>query len=144
MNRSQNDCAVAERLLNATTKVRRYNASGAIQNNGTGAISVEKYVVTASIRLDGTNASAVHAARCSHLRWQSLGGCSTSAAPAAATPLVSSGCRRQAASSERHAAATKTPYASAQDTFCVRSRSAGSIRAGYAMSASRLPTLLAA
>src|SRR5262245_18038268 len=47
----------------ATTNVRRYSASGAIQRSGTGAMSVEKYVVTPSIRLDGMNASPIHVAR---------------------------------------------------------------------------------
>ena len=67
MNRSAIDRGEAERALKATTNVRRYSASGAIQKSGTGAMSVEKYVVTASIRLDGMNASAIHVARRSHV-----------------------------------------------------------------------------
>ena len=42
MNRSAIDRDEAERALNATTNVRRYSASGAIQKSGTGAMSVEK------------------------------------------------------------------------------------------------------
>src|SRR5262245_2094671 len=56
-----------DRVPNAMTNVRRYNASGAIQKSGTGAMSVEKYVVTPSIRLDGMNASATHLARRCHV-----------------------------------------------------------------------------
>src|SRR6267143_5272879 len=51
----------------ATTNVRRYSASGAIQKSGTGAMSVEKYVVTASIRLDGMNATTIHVPRRCHV-----------------------------------------------------------------------------
>src|SRR5262245_27314566 len=76
MNRSAIDRDVADsgewvdgagRVPKATTNVRRYSASGAIQRSGTGAMSVEKYVVTPSIRLDGMNASTIHVTRRCHV-----------------------------------------------------------------------------
>src|SRR5690242_5948864 len=53
----------ADREPNATTNVTRYSESGMTHNSGTVAMSVERYVVTASIRLDGAKASATHRAR---------------------------------------------------------------------------------
>src|SRR5436190_18120666 len=53
----------AARGLNAATNVSRYNPSGTTHSSGTAAMSVDTYVVTASSRLDGTNASITHLAR---------------------------------------------------------------------------------
>ena len=47
------------RRLKATTNVTRYRASGTIQSSGTAATSVDRYVVTASIRLAGMKLSAI-------------------------------------------------------------------------------------
>src|SRR5712692_8586704 len=63
INRSAIDRHVVNRALNTATNVSRYSDNGTIQKSGTGAMSVEKYVVTASIRLDGTKASAIHVTR---------------------------------------------------------------------------------
>ena len=108
MNRSAIDRNEADARLNATTNVRRYNASGAIQKSGTGAMSVEKYVVTASIRLDGMNASAVHVARRSHVG-ASAAVASPALAPVARGTPASGALRRQPATTARHAARTNTP-----------------------------------
>src|ERR1700686_54472 len=43
---------------NTSTNVSRYSASGSTHSIGTAAMSVVRYVVTASTRLDGMNASA--------------------------------------------------------------------------------------
>ena len=51
------------RRAKATTKVRRYSASGTTQSNGTAARSVVMWVVTASSRLDGTSASTSQRSR---------------------------------------------------------------------------------
>src|ERR1700741_1926775 len=67
MNRSAIDREDAGCAPKATTNVRRYSASGGIKKSGTGAMSVEKYVVTATIRLDGINATTIHVARRCHV-----------------------------------------------------------------------------
>src|SRR5438132_11319555 len=53
-------------------KVSRYRASGMIQSNGTEAMSVDRYVVTPSIKLEGTNASATQRRRSASVgEWES-------------------------------------------------------------------------
>ncbi len=105
----------AERALNATTNVRRYSASGAIQKSGTGAMSVEKYVVTASIRLDGMNASTTQVARRSHVRLVATHSAPLRAGNASPGPTdragepASGALHRHPAATDRHAARTNTP-----------------------------------
>src|SRR5688572_13970820 len=55
-------CEKTCRAAKAITNERRYSVRGAIQSSGTEAMSVEMNVVTASIRLEGTNANATHLA----------------------------------------------------------------------------------
>ena len=109
MNRSAIDRTEAERALKATTKVRRYSASGAIQNSGTGAMSVEKYVVTASIRLDGMNASAIHVPRRSHVGAAAAGLVAVGVAETARRRGPPAPCAASRRRPQRHAASTNTP-----------------------------------
>src|SRR5262245_14177498 len=62
--RSAAAAAPEARCPNAITNVARYNANGTTHISGTAAMSVEIYVVTPSIRLDGMNASMIHRMRC--------------------------------------------------------------------------------
>src|SRR5262249_46501446 len=65
----------------ATINVNRYNANGMIQKSGTEAMSVTMYVVTPSIKLDGTKASASQRNRCGQVI-----GCAASTADAPSGP----------------------------------------------------------
>ena len=62
-NRRTLVCIASEYQPNATMNVRRYNASGSTQSSGTGATSVERYVVTPSINVEGANDNASHRTR---------------------------------------------------------------------------------
>src|SRR5262245_935131 len=107
MKRSATDREDGGCAPKATTKVRRYKASGAIQKSGTGAMSVEKYVVTASIRLDGMNAAAIHVPRRRHV--SSAAAAVSSRCDRADDAPRSCALRRQPAATARHASTTKTP-----------------------------------
>ena len=107
INRSAIDRDDAGCAPKATTNVSRYSASGAIQKSGTGAMSVEKYVVTASIRLDGMNATVIHAAR----RAQVIGAAATSLPSSVIELGARRTCtrRRQPAATARPAMTTNPP-----------------------------------
>src|SRR6185295_675292 len=107
MNRSAIDREDAGCAPKATTNVRRYRASGAIQKSGTGAMSVEKYVVTASIKLDGMNATTIHVVR----RCQVSGAVATASSRSAsgAGMWLSWTLRRHPATPATHAHTTNPP-----------------------------------
>ncbi len=56
-------CGTGGRAAKTRMKVSRYRVRGIIHSSGTAATSVVMYIVTLSIRLDGTNASRTHRSR---------------------------------------------------------------------------------
>src|SRR3954453_16630813 len=89
------------------------------------------------MRLDGTKASAIHAARLCQVSGNA-GAC-----PGASGTFVASLRRRRHPTNiVTQAAPTKPAYAIAQTTFCERRGNVGSTIAGYASRGSTLPALL--
>src|SRR5687768_1194632 len=100
---------------------------------GTLAISVVRYVVTPSIRLEGTKASRTQNKRRDH---------ATGATSIERRVSANDGTLRRL---KAHAAnnTRKAPYKLLHKALCCVSRKAGSSTSGYASSAIRLPRLLA-
>src|SRR5215470_17794782 len=108
-----------------------------IQISGTDATSVAIYVVTPSIRLDGTKASRIHSNR-----WAGATVTTGSATGAAARLLTA--LRPLSNIAHEITSTTSTAYPTAQIKLCVRTANAGSSRNGKPSSASMLPALLTA
>ena len=87
-HRSQTATSRVAEGLKVRTNVSRYRANGTTQSSGTAATSVDRKAVTASIRLDGTNARAIQRARRLHVTMASL------LASAAVAPLLATIVRR--------------------------------------------------
>src|SRR5262245_63786844 len=89
----------------ALTNDNKYNVNGSTHSSGTAAISVERNVVTASIRLDGTNDSDSQRNRCR----QSGGARARSSTGAAAAAGRRELLKRMAANPQRSIPSAKAP-----------------------------------
>src|SRR6185369_3554159 len=106
-------------------------------SNGTGATSVERYVVTPSINVDGANDNASHRIRVLAV----IGSASRASSWCTTSDAAEDRRRTQTAHAVRSAATTTYPIF--QNAVCCPRGIAGSNRIGNASSAAKLPTLLA-